>query len=378
MASRFKFLFILGTRPEVIKMAPVILSARNNPLIDAKILHTGQHLELAHEMFRHFSLVPDYDLAVMQPDQSLFQVTARIIAGIGETIGNDRYDMIFVQGDTSSAFLGALAGFYRKIPVGHIEAGLRTQDRYSPFPEEINRRLVGPLASLHFAPTTRARDMLLREGLAPDSIHVTGNTVIDALIWSIDQGFPPAEDLKPILDCPERLLLVTTHRRENFGGPHREVFAALLELTRRFADIRILFPLHPNPNVRKEAALLLENHPRIHLTSPLDYRSFIAAMKKSYLILSDSGGVQEEAPSLNKPVLVLRESTERPEGVDCGALKLVGTCRETIVNEASALLNDSNCYARMAAAVNPYGDGRAAERIVSLARSFVEKTIRDF
>lgn len=379
MTNRCKFLFILGTRPEVIKVAPVILAAAAHPSIETTILHTGQHRELAEEMFRHFNLKPDFDLAVMQPDQSLFQLTSRIIAGIGEILGQASYDMIFVQGDTSSAFLGALAGFYQKIPVGHIEAGLRTQDRYSPFPEEINRRLVGPLASLHFAPTARARDMLLREGLAAETVHVTGNTVIDALLWSIDKGFAPAAELEPILKCQERLLLVTTHRRENFGGPHREVFAALLELTQQFKDVRILFPLHPNPNVRKEAALLLENHPRIHLTAPLDYRSFIAAMKKSHIILSDSGGVQEEAPSLNKPVLILRESTERPEGIDSGALKLVGTNRETIVREASRLLSDEAEYAKMASASNPYGDGKAAERIVAIAYEYLQKQqVRDF
>lgn len=377
MDNRRKFLFILGTRPEVIKMAPVIFAARNNPLIEAAILHTGQHRELAEEMFRHFDLKPDFDLAVMQPDQSLFQLTSRIISGIGEITASNSYDMIFVQGDTSSAFLGALGGFYRKIPVGHIEAGLRTQNRYSPFPEEINRRLVGPLASLHFAPTSRARDMLLREGIAAEAVHVTGNTVIDALLWTIEHAadLPADPELEQILSCSERLLLVTTHRRENFGEPHRQVFGALLELIRRFPDVRILFPIHPNPNVRKEAAQLLENHPRIHLTTPLDYRSFIAAMKKSCLILSDSGGVQEEAPSLNKPVLILRESTERPEGIESGALKLVGTCKETIVREAAELLTCSDSYARMAAAPNPYGDGKAGERIISTALRFLEQQV---
>jgi UDP-N-acetylglucosamine 2-epimerase (non-hydrolysing) len=368
----YRFLFVLGTRPEVIKMAPVIFAARSHPGVEVEILHTGQHRELAEEMFSHFGICPDYDLAIMQPDQTLHQVTARIIAGAGEIVGSRHYDMVFVQGDTSSAFLGALAAFYRKIPVGHIEAGLRTQNRYSPFPEEINRRLVGPLASRHFAPTLRAKAMLLREGISEESIIVTGNTVIDALLWSIDQNYPPAEDIAEILDGSGKLILVTTHRRENFGEPHRQVFAALLELTEKFPDIRLLFPIHPNPNVRREAAQQLQNHPRIHLTRPLDYRSFIAAMKKSHIILSDSGGVQEEAPSLHKPVLVLRESTERPEGVEAGALKLVGTCRETIVKEASALIADADAYAKMASIANPYGDGKAAQRIIEASLTFLK------
>lgn len=369
--SALKFLFILGTRPEVIKMAPVIFAARQAGGIETQILHTGQHLELAAEMFKHFKLRPDFDLAVMQPNQSLFQLTSRITEGIGEIVGRNDYDMIFVQGDTSSAFLGALCGFYRKIPVGHIEAGLRTQDRYSPFPEEINRRLVGPLAALHFAPTTRARDMLTGEGIAPESVEVTGNTVIDALLWSLEQNYPIRSDLESYFAEPGRLLLVTTHRRENFGEPHRQVFSALLEIVERFSDVRILFPIHPNPNVRSEAAAMLNNHPRIHLTSPLDYQSFIVAMQKSYLILSDSGGVQEEAPSLNKPVLVLRESTERPEGIATGALKLVGTDRARIVAEASELLKSSHSHQQMAEAANPYGDGKAGARIIAAACKYL-------
>ncbi|HNX78048.1 MAG TPA: UDP-N-acetylglucosamine 2-epimerase (non-hydrolyzing) [Candidatus Rifleibacterium sp.] len=366
--SKLRFLFILGTRPEVIKMAPVIFAARETREIESQILHTGQHLELAAEMFHHFRLRPDFDLGVMQPEQTLFQLTSRITEGIGEIVSRNSYDMIFVQGDTSSAFLGALCAFYRKIPVGHIEAGLRTNDRYSPFPEEMNRRLVSPLASLHFAPTTRARDMLTGEGIAADRVEVTGNTVIDALFWSLQQDYPVREDIKTILDAPGRLLLVTTHRRENFGEPHRQVFSALLELVERFPDTRVLFPIHPNPNVRREAAAMLNNHPRVHLTSPLDYQSFIRAMQQSFLILSDSGGVQEEAPSLNKPVLVLRESTERPEGLATGAMKLVGTDRTLILREATSLLTNEETYQRMAGAANPYGDGKASQRIIAAAR----------
>lgn len=372
--NKLRFLFILGTRPEVIKVAPVVFAARESGDIETQILHTGQHLELAAEMFKHFKLRPDFDLAVMQPNQSLFQLTSRITEGIGEIVSRNTYDMIFVQGDTTSAFLGALCGFYRKIPVGHIEAGLRTQDRYSPFPEEMNRRLTSPLASLHFAPTQRACDMLTGEGIPRNCIEITGNTVIDALHWSLKQDYPVRDDAKSIIESPGRLLLVTTHRRENFGEPHREVFSALLELVERFDDVRILFPIHPNPNVRREASSMLNNHPRIHLTSPLDYQSFIHAMRKSFIILSDSGGVQEEAPSLNKPVLVLRESTERPEGVSTGAIKLVGTSKTLIVKEATELLTSPASYQRMAEAVNPYGDGTAGSSIIKAARHFLGRS----
>lgn len=366
-----RFLFILGTRPEVIKMAPVIFAARKKGGIETQILHTGQHLELAEEMFHHFKIRPNFNLAVMQANQSLFQLTSKISEGIGEILSRNTYDMIFVQGDTTSAFMGALGGFYSKIPVAHIEAGLRTRDRYSPFPEEMNRRLVSPLATLHFAPTERARNMLLDEKIPLESIHITGNTVIDALLWSLEQNYPITAEVEQILEKPGRLILVTTHRRENFGEPHRQVFAALLELVERFADVRILFPIHPNPNVRSEAAAMLNNHPRIHLTSPLDYQSFINAMKKSDLILSDSGGVQEEAPSLNKPVLVLRESTERPEGLETGALKLVGTCKNLIVSEATELLTNTDSYQRMASARNPYGDGKASDHIIEAVSHFL-------
>jgi len=300
-------------------MAPVIFAAQKIDNTTTQILHTGQHLELAEEMFQHFKLEPDFNLAVMQPNQTLFQLTSKITEGIGEIVSRNEYDMVFVQGDTTSAFLGALSGFYQKIPVAHIEAGLRTQDRYSPFPEEINRRLVTPLASLHFAPTDRARQMLLNEGTPDQNVFVTGNTVIDALQWTLQHKPTAPKEFADIFATNERLLLVTTHRRENFGKPHQQVFSALLKLVEKFSDIRILFPIHPNPKVRNEAALLLNNHPRIHLTAPLNYQVFIMAMQHSHLILSDSGGIQEEAPSLNKPVLVLRESTERPEGIETGA-----------------------------------------------------------
>lgn len=315
-------------------------------------------------MFKHFDLTPDYDLAVMRENQSLFELTARITKGIGEILKENHYDMVFVQGDTTSAFLGALCGFYEKIPVAHIEAGLRTQNKYSPFPEEINRRLVTPIASLNFPPTQRAADMLLKEGIESKYVKVTGNTVIDALLWSVKKEYELLPEIDKFLKIPGKLILVTTHRRENFGDPHRQIFEALLEIAETHKDVKILLPLHPNPNVRKQAKALLENKPRIFLTEPLDYRNFITAMKHSTLIMSDSGGVQEEAPSLNKPVLILRESTERPEGIETGALKIVGTDKKVIIRETNNLLNNKEAYQKMAEAINPYGDGKAAGRII--------------
>ena len=366
-----KFLFVMGTRPEIIKMAPVVLEARKHSELTADILHTGQHKELAEEMFNHFGLTPTYDLAVMKENQSLYELTARITKGIGDILAKNEYDMLFVQGDTTTAFVGALCGFYAKIPVAHIEAGLRTQNKYSPFPEEINRRLVSPIATLHFPPTKRAAEMLLKEGIAPESLVISGNTVIDALLWSVNKEYELNDDVKKALAMPGRLILVTTHRRESFGEPHRNVFKALLQLVEKFNDVKILLPMHPNPNVRKEIKSILSDNERIILTEPLDYRNFISAMKQSVLIMSDSGGVQEEAPALDKPVLVLRDTTERPEGLTTGALKLVGTDRETIVKEASKLLTDTKAYEAMAKAENPYGDGHASERIIEAALKIV-------
>lgn len=369
-----RLLFILGTRPEVIKTAPVVIEALKRPEISAQVLHTGQHRELAAEMFEHFHISPDFNLDLMRPDQNLFDLSARIISGIGEILSHSQYDMVFVQGDTSSAFLGALCAFYCKIPVGHIEAGLRTNNRYSPYPEEINRRLISPMASLHFTPTQRAQQMLLNEGIEAESTLVTGNTVIDALHWSLKRDYQLSDSLAKIFDSDKRVLLVTTHRRENFGGPHQAVFEALLKLVETFEDLVVLFPIHPNPNVREQAARILQNHSRIHLTAPLDYKNFILAMQKCHLILSDSGGIQEEAPSLKKPVLVLRESTERPEGIETGAIKLVGTDKTTIVNAASELLTNAQAYAAMTANPNPYGDGKAAERIITRALRMLAAT----
>lgn len=361
------FLFIVGTRPEIIKTATVVHECHSRKNINAELLHTGQHKELAEEMLALFSLNPDYRLDVMRDNQSLFQLTSRIMEGFSTIIAPDKYDMVFVQGDTTTAFLGALAAFYAKIPVGHIEAGLRTNDRYSPFPEEINRRLVSPLASMHFAPTERAKQMLISENIAPENITISGNTVIDALLTCLNKKYTPNSSLEKILCSDEKIILITMHRRENFGQPHKEVFEAILELADKHEDIRIVFPVHPNPKVRKEVHQTLNNHKRIHLIEPLGYMDFINTMKKSHIILSDSGGIQEEAPTLKKPVLVLRESTERPEGLATGALKLVGTSKKLIVNEVDLLLSDKEAYKKMTSNPNPYGDGSASKKIIDSA-----------
>ncbi|HNV70702.1 MAG TPA: UDP-N-acetylglucosamine 2-epimerase (non-hydrolyzing) [Candidatus Ozemobacteraceae bacterium] len=371
--SRLRLLFVLGTRPEVVKLAPVIRAARTDSRFSATLLHSGQHLELADEMFRLFDLKPDISLSVMEPNQSLFSVSARILERLAPVFATDRYDMIVIQGDTTTAFLGALAGYYTKTPVAHVEAGLRTFDRFSPFPEEMNRRLAGALTELHFPPTEAARQNLLREGFDDNMITVTGNTVIDALLWALELPYQPSGDIREILSGSHRLVLVTSHRRESFGEPHRRVFKALRTLADKHADIRLLFPVHPNPNVRAQVAELLGHHPRITLCAPLGYLDFINAMKRATLILSDSGGVQEEAPTLKKPVLVLRDHTERPEGLSSGALRLVGTDDQKILTEADRLLTDPAAYQAMTKNPNPYGDGKASERILDAISRYFSK-----
>ncbi len=363
-SATMNLLFILGTRPEVVKLAPVIREARSRPGITATVLHTGQHREMAAEMFDLFGIRPDFDLAVMQANQTLFSVSSKILEGLDSVLRNRQFDTILVQGDTTTAFLGALAGYYRKIRVAHVEAGLRTHDKMSPYPEEMNRRLAGALTDIHFPPTARAKSNLLAEGIPEDRIVVTGNTVIDALLWALEMPYKPSEELETLLKAPGRMILATTHRRESFGEPHRCVFRAFLQIADEFPDTRIVFPVHPNPNVRAEVAKQLGNHPRIHLLAPLGYLDFVHAMSAATIILSDSGGVQEEAPTLKKPVLVLRDHTERPEGIESGCLMLVGTATEQIFNKTRKLLTDEAYYQNMIKNPNPYGDGAASKRII--------------
>jgi UDP-N-acetylglucosamine 2-epimerase (non-hydrolysing) len=366
-----RILLIFGTRPEIIKLAPIIHQADVIKNLQVETVHTGQHLELAEEMLEHFSIVPDHRLGVMKKNQNLFDLSADVISAMKKIIDRSKHDLIMVQGDTTSVFLGALGAFYCKIPVAHVEAGLRTNDRYSPFPEEMNRRLTSQLASLHFAPTKKSRQALINEGIADTKIFVTGNTVIDALKWSLERPLTPKPELKEFYESGRKTLLVTTHRRENFGERHQAVFEALLDLVKKFPDVQIFFPIHLNPNVRAQAQKILKNHEQIKLVEPLGYKDFIWAMQKSFIILTDSGGVQEEAPSLDKPVIVLRESTERTEGVEAGCLKLVGTDREKIVETVSELLTDSKSYEAMANKANPFGDGNSARRIIEASCKFM-------
>lgn len=357
-----RILCVVGTRPEAIKMAPVILALRAAPWAQVRVLATAQHRQMLDQVLEVFDIVPDIDMDIMRPNQSLPELTARLLGQLDGVLADERPDVLLVQGDTTTVMTAAMAAFYRRIAVGHVEAGLRTGDINNPFPEEMNRLVAGRLSRWHFAPTAGSRDNLLREGFDPASVHVTGNTVIDALMNVVDRDLPPPAGVSP----GERLVLVTAHRRENFGAPFREVCRAIRALADAHGDVRMLYPVHPNPNVAGVAREMLADHPRITLCEPLDYLPFVAAMKRADLILTDSGGVQEEAPALGKPVLVMRRETERPEAVAEGVVKLVGPDYDAIVGEAGRLLSDPVAYAAMAKGVSPYGDGKAASRIVSI------------
>ncbi len=363
MTGKKRVALVFGTRPEAIKVAPIALRLRESTDFDPVLIATAQHRELMDQVLGVFGLEPDYDLDIMRPNQNPFDVTDWVLARLRPVLERERPDWVVVQGDTTTAFASALTAFYLKLPVAHVEAGLRTYDKYRPFPEEINRHLISVLADLHFAPTERARQNLLNEGVPPEAIRVTGNTVIDALLAIARMPAPPMPGFVEGLG-DRRLLLVTAHRRENWGDPMRRICRALRLLVERHPDVVVAFSVHPNPRVRSVVEDVLGDVERVHLLDPLDYVAFVHLMERSYLILTDSGGIQEEAPSLGKPVLVLREVTERPEGVEAGVLKVVGTDVERIVAEASLLLEDSEAYRAMAQRRNPYGDGRASERVV--------------
>lgn len=359
-----KILCVVGTRPEAIKMAPVILALKQQPWAEVRALATAQHRQMLDQVLGFFGIEPDIDLNIMRPNQALTALTARLLLELDEALLAEKPDVVLAQGDTTTVMTVALACFYHRIPFGHVEAGLRTWDMQNPFPEEANRVIAGRLARWHFAPTESSRENLLREGVSDADITVTGNTVIDALLMTASKKI----EIGVALDASKRLVLVTSHRRENFGEPFRNICLALRTLAERNTDIQILYPVHPNPNVKDVAHEMLGGCSNIILCEPLDYAPFIAAMKKSYLIISDSGGVQEEAPALGKPVLVLRDETERPEAVDLGVVKLVGPNYDRIVNEAQLLLDDESAYREMARGISPYGDGRGAERIVETLR----------
>ena len=357
-------LCVFGTRPEAIKMAPVVRALRQRAdRVRVRICVTGQHRQMLDQMLTVFDLRPDYDLAIMRDNQSLTDITAGVLTHLEPVLVKERPDWVLVQGDTTTTLSAALAAFYQRVRVGHVEAGLRTGDKRHPFPEEVNRTLVDGLCDLHFAPTERARQNLLREGIADATIRVTGNTVIDALHWATTL---PATAHPRVWAPPPgaRLVLVTAHRHENFGPPLENICRALEEIARRFrGDVHIVYSVHLNPNVRDPVYRLLGGVANVTLLPPLDYTDLVYLLKRVHLVLTDSGGIQEEAPGLGKPVLVLRDVTERPEGVEAGTVKVIGTSRDRIVVEVARLLEDEAAYQRMARAVNPYGDGRAAERI---------------
>ena len=362
-----KVLFILGTRPEAIKLAPVIKECeRHNAQIVFRVCVTGQHQEMLLPFLALFNIKPDYDLKIMKPNQDLFDVTSAALRGLQQVLAIERPDIVLVQGDTTTAFAAALAAFYLKIRIGHVEAGLRTFDKYNPFPEEINRRLISHLADFHFAPTLRAKENLLAEGINPSSIFVTGNTVIDALFMILEQTKDQDLLANLCLDPKKTLILVTAHRRESFDEGLTNICLALKEVVRRAPDVEIVYPVHLNPNVRSTVNQFLKGVDRVHLIEPLDYVAFVHLMNRAKLILTDSGGIQEEAPSLGKPILVLRRVTERPEVVEAGAAKVVGVEPERIVQETLFLLENEEEYRKMASAPNPFGDGHAAERIVKI------------
>ncbi|BAF61002.1 MAG: UDP-N-acetylglucosamine 2-epimerase (non-hydrolyzing) [Pelotomaculum sp.] len=365
-----KVMAVFGTRPEAIKMAPLVKELkRHREEIECKVAVTAQHREMLDQVLTLFGINPDYDLDIMRQGQSLFDITGRALYGLQKILEKEAPDLVLVHGDTTTTFVAALSSFYLQIPVGHVEAGLRTRNKFSPFPEEMNRHLTGVLADLNFAPTANARRNLLAEGVPENTIYVTGNTVIDALLATVKPGYRFQD---PVLDGIDygrrRVLLVTTHRRENLGDPLRGIYQALREVVEDYPDVEMVFPVHKNPAVRRVAGEVLGGLERVHLIEPLDYQPFVNLIGRSYLVLSDSGGLQEEAPSLGKPVLVLRNTTERPEAVEAGTVRLVGTGREEVAFETRRLLDDGELYRKMANAVNPYGDGRAAKRIVQAIR----------
>ena len=364
--KKLKLMTVFGTRPEAIKMCPLVLEMGKYPdYIEPIVAVTAQHREMLDQVLELFNVKPDYDLNIMASGQTLYDITTKALDGLKEVIEEAKPDMVLVHGDTTTTFAGALAAFYAQVPVGHVEAGLRTGNKYSPYPEEMNRKLTGSIADMHFAPTSTSKANLLKENVNPETILVTGNTVIDALETTVkaDYEFADAEFNK-IFARGNRLILMTTHRRENLGEPMRNVYKALRKVLETHADVEAIFPVHKNPKVREIVQEELGGLDRVHLIEPMDYEPFANLMGKVDIVLTDSGGIQEEAPALGKPVLVLRDTTERPEAVEAGTVKLIGTEYEDVLRETNLLLDDAEHYKKMAEATNPYGDGKACERII--------------
>ena len=358
-----KVMLVFGTRPEAIKMCPLVNELKTRKGIETAVCVTGQHRQMLDQVLEAFSVVPDYDLSIMKERQTLFDVTTNILNRIREVLETVRPDVVLVHGDTSTTFVTALACYYLQIPVGHVEAGLRTYNIYSPYPEEFNRQAVGIIAAYHFAPTELSKENLLKEGKKPETIYVTGNTAIDALKTTVRKGYT-----HPVLEWAKdsRLIMITAHRRENLGEPMKHMFRAIRRVCDEHPDIKAVYPIHMNPAVRETAQAILGDDERIRIIEPLDVLDFHNFLARSYLILTDSGGIQEEAPSLGKPVLVMRDTTERPEGIAAGTLKLVGTDEGTIYENFKMLLEDQEAYRKMSMASNPYGDGFASKRIADI------------
>ena len=367
---KLKVMTVFGTRPEAIKMAPVVLELKKHsedilPIVTV----TAQHREMLDQVLHLFRIRPDHDLDIMSAGQTLFDITSKAMTGLDRVLSEDQPDLVLVHGDTTTTFAGALAAYYHQTAVGHVEAGLRTRNKYSPFPEEMNRKLTGAIADLHFAPTSTSEENLLQEAVPKERIFVTGNTVIDALHQTVRDDFMFEDPMLRRIDFQSRrVILVTTHRRENLGEPMRHVYKALKDIVGEFPDVEVVFPVHRNPKVREVVNEELGNLPKVHLIDPLDYEPFANLMHRAHLILTDSGGVQEEAPALGKPVLVLRDTTERPEALAAGTVKLIGTERDRVYEETKLLLTNPEEYSRMAEACNPYGDGCASRRIVQAIR----------
>lgn len=367
-----KILVVLGTRPEALKLATVIHELKRYPAeFKVAVCSTGQHGEMLYQVIDYFHLTLEYDLKIMRPGQTLSALTAALFSKLPSVIDEYKPDVILVQGDTTTAFAGALAGYYFKVKVGHIEAGLRTSNKYAPFPEEMNRRLVGGVADYHFAPTLGAQKALLQEGVSPKKVTVTGNTIIDALFYTIEKIkriSPPLGELEPLLEGEKKVVLITGHRRENFGEGFRQICQAIHELAEKFNDVNFVYPVHLNPNVQKPVYDFLSRCLNVKLIPPVDYPTFVKLLNGASIILTDSGGVQEEGPSLGKPVIVMRDVTERPEAVEAGTAILVGTDKDKIISEVSRLLTDDNAYNAMSKLSNPFGDGKASMRIVEFLK----------
>lgn len=360
-----KVMTVFGTRPEAIKMAPVVLELQKHAdRIQTIVAVTAQHRQMLDQVLDLFQITPDYDLDIMSQGQTLYDITTKSLMGLKDVLAKEKPDLVLVHGDTTTTFVGALASYYQQVPVGHVEAGLRTGNIYSPFPEEMNRKLTGAIAAIHFAPTATAKANLLKENVNPSHIYVTGNTVIDALMTTVAGDYDFGDDLKDVDFQNHRVILLTTHRRENLGEPMRHIYKALRRIIEEIPDTEIVFPVHRNPLVRKVVEEELAGVDRIHLIDPMEYEPFANLMSLSSLVLTDSGGIQEEAPSLGKPVLVLRNTTERPEAVEAGTVRLIGTDKDVVYAETKRLLTDQDAYDAMSNAVNPYGDGKASQRIV--------------